>query len=278
MIKFLDILTNVISESKRYKLQPEEYTRLLELSNRLWALRSKNYPTRKMVDQMDFQTAEGAQGQIKLYLDSNYKNYAELDVEPEGSVDPMDFTMVLNPSQFNSKKTLFNTLYHEIMHATDPNFSTKYSEDYWSDYDPVSTESYWGHPIEFRAVTNEFLESLVREFTLRNNRIQKFENKRVLLKSLDNILDYFSKHEPLSKTSLELLKRMNDETLPKSKIGKVLSNIPTDYPGTAELLPASEPYFLKYINTVKKYNPKMWPRFLTMLYKTAEEIRDIINK
>jgi hypothetical protein len=49
-------------------------------------------------------------------------------------------------------------------------------------------------------------------------KIQKFENKRVLLKSLDNILDYFSKHEPLSKTSLELLKRMNDETLPKSKI------------------------------------------------------------
>lgn len=278
MIKFLNILTNVISESKRYKLQPEEQTKLMELTNRLWTLRSKNFSKRKLVDQMEFLTADGSEGLVKIYLDSNYKNFAELGSDPIESLDPRDFVMTLNPSEFTSKKTLYNTLYHEMMHATDPNFSTKHNENYWSSYDPEVDEKYWGHPIEFRAVTNEFLEAMYKEFALRNNRIKKLENKRVLLKTLDNILDHFSKHEPLSKTSLELLKRVNDEHLSNSKIGRVLSDIPTDYPGTAELLPEVEPYFLKYINTIKKHNPKMWPRFLTMLYKTGDEIKDLINK
>jgi len=39
-----------------------------------------------------------------------------------------------------------------------------------------------------------------------------------------------------------------------------------------------DPYYLKLINTIKKFNSSMWPRFLKMLYDTVDEINDIINK
>lgn len=266
MIKFINILTNVISESKRYKLQPEEQTRLMELTNSLWALRSRDFPKRKLVNQMEFNTADGSDGLVKIYMDSTYKNFAELNTEPKDSLDPRNFIITLNPLEFTSKKTLYNTLYHELIHVTDPNFSID---------DTKVDEKYLGSFTDFKTISNEFLDALYKEFAIRSSKINKFENKHLLSKSLNNILDYFSKHEPLSKTSLELLIKINDKYLSNSNNDKDFTNVPSQE-NTSEL--STEPYFLKYINTVKKSNPKMWPRFLTMLYKTADEIEDLINK
>jgi hypothetical protein len=91
-------------------------------------------------------------------------------------------------------------------------------------------------------------------------------------------LNYFAKDEPLSKLSLDIFNRLNDEELKDNRISKLLADIPTNYPETSELLKSSDPYFLLYINTIKKYNPDMWPRFLKMLYDTVDEIKNIINK
>ena len=150
---------------------------------------------------------------------------------------------------------------------------------YLSTYNEKSDKDYWGHPIEFRAITNEFLEALVGEFTRRFNRLKNVENKKFLLKSLNNILNYFGKNEKLSKLSLDILERLNDENIGDNKISKLLSNITVDYPQTTELLGnKEEPYYLTYIELVKKHNPKMWPRFLTMLYNTKDEIEMLLNK
>jgi hypothetical protein len=62
------------------------------------------------------------------------------------------------------------------MHATDPVFSTKFSEKLFSTYDTRVDEKYWAHQIEFRASTNEFLEGLVREFNIRKSRLKNKEN------------------------------------------------------------------------------------------------------
>ena len=52
-----------------------------------------------------------------------------------------------------------------------------------------------------------------------------------------------------------------------------------DFPQTTELFRnKEEPYFLTYIELIKKYNPQMWPRFLTMLYNTKDEIETLLNK
>jgi hypothetical protein len=43
-------------------------------------------------------------------------------------------------------------------------------------------------------------------------------------------------------------------------------------------MPKDIPYYLQYIELIKKFNPKIWRRFLTMLFKTKDEIETIINK
>jgi hypothetical protein len=278
MIKFLNILSNVISEQKRYKLSPEDYTKLLELTDRLWTLRSKEIPRKIEVDQMEFMTADGSEGKVRIFLNPRYKNYGQMDLKPRTTRNPQKFVMQLNPKLFGSKKNLFLTLYHELMHATDPNFTTRSNDTYWKDYDPTVDEKYWGHPVEFRAVTNEFLEGLVNEFRRRNDGVVKVENRQLLLKSLNNILNYFAKGEPLSRLSLDVINRISDEGLKDTRIANLLANISTEYPETSEFMNNKEPYYLKLINTIKKFNSSMWPRFLKMLYDTVDEIKDIINK
>jgi hypothetical protein len=278
MIKFINILSNVISEQKRYKLSPEDYTRLQELTNRLWSLRSREFPKKVEVDQMEFKTADGSDGKFRVFLNPRNKHYGQMDLNPRSTRNPQKFVMQLNPKLFGSKKNLFLTLYHELMHATDPKFTTKFSEKYFEDYDAEYESKYWGHPIEFRAVTNEFLEALVNEFSRRNDRVRKVENRQFLLSSLNNILNYFAKGEPLSKLSLDIFDRLNDENLKDNRISKLLADIPTNYPETSDMLKVSDPYFLLYINAIKKYNPEMWPRFLKMLYDAVDEIKNIINK
>jgi hypothetical protein len=191
----------------------------------------------------------------------------------------MDFIMELQPKEYGSKKNLFLTIYHEMLHATDPSQSTKISPKFLSTYNEKSDEAYWGHPIEFRAITNEFLEGLVNEFKRRVERLRNLDNKRFLQKSLDNILNYFGKGEPLNKLSLDILSRINDENMLDNKVSKVFANMTTDYPKTSEFITSKEdPYYITYIELIKKHNPKIWPRFLTMLYNTSEEIKSIINK
>ena len=278
MIKFINILSNVISEQKRYKLSPEDYTKLLELTDRLWTLRSKEIPRKIEVDQMEFITADGSEGKVRIFLNPRYKNYGQMDLNPKTTRNPQKFVMQLNPKLFGSKKNLFLTLYHELMHATDPNFTTRSNDTYWKDYDPTVDEKYWGHPVEFRAVTNEFLEGLVNEFRRRNDGVIKVENRQLLLKSLNNILNYFAKSEPLSRLSLDVINRISDEGLEDTRIANLLANISTEYPETSEFMNNKEPYYLILINTIKKFNPDMWPRFLKMLYDSVDEIKDIINK
>ena len=278
MIKFINILSNVISEQKRYKLSPEDYTRLLELTDRLWSLRSKDIPRKIEVDQMEFKTADGSDGKVRIFLNPRYKNYGQMDLKPRTTKNPQKFVMQLNPKLFGSKKNLFLTLYHEFMHGTDPNFTTKANDKYWEDYDPTVDEKYWGHPVEFRAVTNEFLEGLVNEFKRRNERVNNVEKRQSLLMSLKNILNYFAKGEPLTILSLDIINRISDEGLKDTRISNLLADISTDYPETSEFMNNKNPYYLRLINTIKKFNPDMWPRFLKMLYDTVDEINDIINK
>jgi hypothetical protein len=278
-MKFLSLLSNVISEQKRYKLQPETYTKLLELTDKLWATRNKNYDKLTLVDKVQFKTAKGDDGMVRIYIRPSLKYIGLMDTRPTWSTDPMDFIMQLNPKKYGSKKNLFLTIYHEMMHATDPTQSTEKSARREMGYNPEIDEKYWGNPIEFRAITNEFLEALVNEFKLRVTRLRNQSNKITLKKSLDNIVNHFAKNEPLSKVSLDILSRMNDELITDNRFSKVLSKITMDYPETSELLPKKqdEPYFLYYVKTIQRYNPKIWPKFLTMLYKTKEEIEELMR-
>lgn len=278
MTKFISILNSIILEQKRDVLSPEVYSELEMLTDKLWKLRNKVYNKRTFITSLDFKVRDGEDGKIDIYINPRLEYIALLDKRPKSSKDPKKFVLDINHEKFGSKKNLFLTIYHEYMHATDPNLSTKQSDKYLSTYSPDDDKTYWGHPVEFRAISNEFLEALVMEFRRRLKRNNTAKNKVFLLKSLENLTNYFKNGEILSNNSLNILSRMNDENLSDTRISKILSNIQTDFPNTSEIIPnESNPYFLKYILLVKKNNPDIWRSFLTMFSKTVDEIEEIIE-
>ena len=279
MSRFLNILENIIQEQKRDVLDPKLYSELERLTDKLWSKRNKEYKSKTFVEQIPFKTKDGVDGLVKVVVNPRLKFIGLMDTKPPFSRDPMDFVMELQPKQYGSKKNLFLTIYHEMMHATDPTLSTKTNMKYQSTYSEFDDKKYWGHPIEFRAITNEFLEALVLEFKRRLMRLRIPENKKFLTKSLDDLMKYFKQGTELSKLSLDILRRMNDENVLDNRFSKLLADIPTEFPQASELIPKKEePYFLTYIENIKKYNPEIWRRFLTMLFRTSKEIEELISK
>lgn len=281
MYKFINILTDVISEQKRYKFAPETKERLISLVEKLWKDRKFPYKGKTEVDRIPFKLASGVDGVVRVIVNPRLKYIGYMGQRPKKSLDPADLFVEVNPKFYESKKNLYLTLYHEMIHASDPSQSYLWKPSYDLTYDEKSDEKYWGHPIEFFAISNEFLEGLVLEFERRIGRLQKPEQLKVLEKMLDNIMDYFAKNKPLTKQSLNLLQRINDDQIGGGKFGQILANIQTDYPDLSDMIPPTyedEPYYLHYVQMIKKFNPKIWPRFLTMLYKTKDEIKDMLKE
>ena len=280
MMKFLNILSTVISEQKRHKFESETYAKIHSLVDSLWNDRNKEYKGKTIVDYVPITVKDGTQGQVQIRVNPRLKYIGYMGTKPKDSRDPMDIYIEVNPKFYESKKNLYLTLYHELIHAIDPTQSTKLNQKYQTTYDEKSDEKYWGHPIEFFAITNEFLEGLVLEFKRRADRIRNEDNRKYLNKSFKNILGYFAKGEKLSKVSSDILYKINDEYVKENEISKVLDDLITNNPHLADYItmPKDVPYYLNYIELIKKYNPKIWKRFLTMLFKTKDEIETIINK
>lgn len=279
MIRFIDILSTVISEQKRYKFSPEVKEKLTKVVDKLWDDRKYPYKGKTVVDSIPFELASGVSGLVKIIVNPRLPYIGFMGTKPKKSLDPADIYVEVNPKHYESKKNLYLTLYHEMIHASDPTQSYLWKPSYEVTYDAKRDEKYWGHPVEFFAISNEFLEGLVNEFDRRILRNKSLEQKKILLRMLENILDYFAKGKPLSKQSLNLIQRINDDKIGAGKFSQILANIQTDFPNTSELLPQSfdgEPYYLHYVEMIKKFNPRIWPRFLTMLYKTYEEIKSKI--
>lgn len=279
-MKFLNILKGVISEQKRYKFQPEVQEKLKSVTEKLWNDRNKDYKGITVVEKLPFKLADGTDGLVQIRVNPRLKYIGFLGNKPKKSLDPGDLYIDVNPKFYESKKNLYLTLYHEMIHASDPTQSFLWTPSYELTYDPNVDEKYWGHPIEFFAITNEFLEGLLIEFDRRRKRLKNPENVKVLEKSFKNILNYFAKGEKLSNLSLDILYRINDEYVDPNKISNVLADIQTEFPKVSELIRTKNrdvPYFLHYVEAIKRNNPKIWPRFLTMLYKVSDEIRDILK-
>ena len=133
-------------------MDPELNLYLHDLSDRLWQSRNKKLTKKTLVDVFPFKTSDGAQGQVKVVINPKLPYIGYMETKPKDSRDPMDFVMELQPKEYVSRKNLYLTIYHEMMHATDPSQSTKMSAKYLTTYNEKSDKDYWGHPIEFRAI------------------------------------------------------------------------------------------------------------------------------
>jgi hypothetical protein len=279
MIKLVNILSNVVSEQKRYKPDQELLNDINSFTELIYKKRKNNFKTYTKVGDLPITVADGIPGTVEIGIDPKLPYFGLLDQKVEDSKDPNDFIIKINPKAIKSKKNLYLTLYHEVMHATDPNFSTKSTEKYWEDYDSNVDEKYWSHPIEFRASTNEFIEGLMKEFILRKNRIKKIENIQSLTKAADNILDYFKSGKKLSKLSYNIIDSMSGEFAEDTRISKVLSDMQVDFPELSSLMPEKKelPYAIKTLELIKKYDPEIWKKFLSMIYSAIQEIKNLLN-
>lgn len=275
MIKFIDIL----NESTRVKMDPDFKRVLNNVVDIIFKKRKTGFKKFTPITSIPIQIADGTPGTVEIAVDPELEHYGILDVKVEDSVDPNDFIIKINPNEVKSKKGLYQTLYHEIMHATDPMFSTKSTETFWDTYDPEFDDKYWGHPVEFRAITNEFIEGLINEFTLRRSRVKTPNSIESLKKSLVNIMNHFSNGEKLSVLSSDIIGDMyGSEEMSRSRM--VLNNILIDNPEISDIFGQSEKNleYMIVLELVKKYSGSDWNRFLGMLYKASEEIKEILNK
>jgi hypothetical protein len=273
-------LLNIVNEGKRIKLEPEVNALIHRVSDIIYKKRNTGFKTYTPITSIPIVVQDGTPGTVEIAVDPNLQYFGLLDQKVEDSKDPNDFILTLNPNKITSKKNLYLTLYHEVMHATDPGYTTKYSEKYWKDYDPEIDEKYWAHPIEFRASTNEFIEGLRNEFQLRKKRLKNADNLKYLIKSADNILEYFAKGTPLSKLSYDILEGMSGLVPQDTKIAKLLQDMIIEYPQTSEFTPKHNkpPYYIGYIELIKKYDPTIWNRFLSTLHAEVQNIKENLIK
>ena len=275
MIKLIDIL----NESTRVKMDPDFKRVLNNVVDIIFKKRKTGFKKYTEITSIPIEIADGTPGTVEIVVDPELEHYGILDVKVEDSTDPNDFIIKINPNEVKSKKGLYQTLYHEIMHATDPMFSTKSTESFWDTYDPEMDEKYWGYPVEFRAITNEFIEGLINEFTLRKSRVKNPTSIESLKKSLDNIMNHFSNGDKLSILSTDIIGDMyGSEEMTRSRM--VLNNILIDNPEISDVLRKTERNleYMVVLELVKKYSGSDWKRFLGMLYKASEEIKEILNK
>lgn len=174
-----------VFESKRIVLPQEVDDKIIALADKLWRQRGLVFRTKRKVEQILFNTLDGAAGMVRIFVDPNLINeWATIDTEPLYSGDPTDFVLVIcKISEFESKTHLYNVIYHEMIHAVDPTQSTKFSTRFQFSYRWWGGDKdYYAHKIEQKAIFNEILNSIVKEF-------QKPENKDLYL--LDNVLKFF---------------------------------------------------------------------------------------
>lgn len=270
--------------SKRFRLDDENLAIMLDLLNLITDEIGKNFKKRsisKLTD-VSIKTMNGVEYTLPVYIDPKFEGYAGIAYDKSKDINADNIALIVNPYMVKSKKNLYNSLYHEFLHAVDPTITTSPSKKYQSSYgDPTERpDLYYSHGIELRGITGEFFEALVNEYKERKKYIKDEEDKKVLLKSIKNIVNFFVELEPLNSLSYNILDEMSGENDLNNKFRVQMSNIFKEYPKTSEFVencPNKEPYFLVIIDLIRYFSPKGWKRFLTMLYSTYEEIRNILN-
>lgn len=275
---------NITESSKRYRLNDDNLENMVSLVDFLYDESKKKSKKRTMykIIEVPVKTIDGVEYDLPVYVDPNLDGYAALGYDKQDFISTENIALIVNLNRVGSKKNLYNSIYHEFLHAVDPTITSKPSLKYQAKYGEPSErpDLYYSHGIELRAITGEFFEAMVNEFKDRVERLRDKKNKTTLLDSLNNIVSFFVELKPLSPLSYNILDEMNGENDLENTFKKTLSNIFKDYPQTADYLndtPDEAPYFLTVIDMIRHFSPKGWKRFLTMLYSTREEIKNFLT-
>lgn len=271
---------NKVNEAKRYRLENNLDQEIKKVVYFFFERIKRKVNKKTLLGHVRINTEDGVSGMVRVFIDPNLSKefkdpvYAYLDIEGENE-DPEKLYVSINPKMVSDKTELYNTLYHEFLHATDPVFTSKSTEKFWVDYDPDVDEKYWGHQVEFRAVTGEILNAMVNEFKRRKDYLSDKSQIKFLIDANENILHHFSQGEELTDFSKKIFQSMFKTQETKS----VLSNISLNFPSTSDIFPIKDRdmnYLTKYLANIKKFSGSKWNKFLSMLYSTHNEIMEIL--
>lgn len=267
-----------LQEIKRYKLKDNLDQEVRKITDVFFEKTKKKVKKKILIGFLVVRMEDGSYGSVRVYIDPFLKAKYGFDVY--GEMDTIKFDknklwISLDPILNVDKTQVYNTLYHEFLHVTDPVLSSKGTEKHSKTYDEKSDDKYYGHQIELRAMGGEFLNALVNEFKKRNDKLRDKNDTKYLKKSITNILNHFATGEELSSLSIGILHSLWEEK------NNLLNKITIDYPGVADFTkPSSDPieYFDRYLLNIKKYSePSQWNKFLSMLYSTYEEIMSMLS-
>lgn len=274
----------ILESSRRYKLDNENVSTIQNLISDLYdEIRTSRKRNMYLFKHIPVTTIDGTKYELPVFLDPSFEGYAGIVYDTRIPLSVNNLALVVNPKNTKSRKHLYNSLYHEFLHAVDPTITTKPSEKYQSKYgDPNERpDLYYSHGIELRGITGEFFEALVNEFKERKEYVKDEEDRELLLKSINNIVAFFNELEMLSPLSYDIVHSMNGEYDLDNRFKSILKNLYKFYPKASEFMeeiPDEEPYFIACIDMIRHFSPKGWKRFLTMLYSTKMEIEDILKK
>ena len=254
--------------SKRFTLDDDSESQIKGLVDELFAFCQKNKNSKKfkLFKSINLKTMDGSPFTLPIYVDKNFEGGQAGIGFKDPELDPTrhainNLHLVINPKYVFSKKSLYITLYHEILHAVDPTITSKYSQKYLSKYgDAVEEpEKYYSHGIELLGMTGEFFEALVQEYTERMDSCENSDEVDDLEDSLDSIVGFFNELHMFNPLAHDILHKM-DGIMGLEK--------------TEE----DEPDCLVNIDLIRSHSPKGWKMFLTMLYTTSEEIKEMLSE
>jgi len=259
-----------MKDIKRKRLDPKINAQLKKLASII----SKNYNrfnVNTKVGEIFFENDLGENGFVEIYAWKNLPFYAQLLGD---KID--EFTIQVKALE--SEKEVYNALFHEMLHATDPDF---FDDETWEDYDPEEDESYFGHKLEFRTMTNEFLNALSNVFKEKLKDSNSLTKKK-LHDALTNIVNYYFHDDTLKDFSADLLDyAAGGIKFSNNELDDLMSRIQLQYPGEYTLTTKTSkreklPVFIRgYLNKIREYNPKQWTDFMSMLLSTQEEISEM---
>lgn len=241
--------------SKRKQLHPRTMADLDYVSDNIWSASKEKDDENPLKGTIYVEDSTGDSVEIPVYYLSSYESQGGVfELDPNKPRNLYNLFIVVNPeeSAVPSRKSVYNTIYHELQHLMDLHTTHYLTDKEKTKYDSETDEKYYGHDFEFRAYTNEFLQGLENEYM---DLVGKYE-KDELLKSLASILEYFGRSGEADKIAGDAIYRISSEERGEDTL----------------------PHSIKVLILLKRHNPKRWKEFLKMLYSTILDIKKKIEK
>ena len=174
------------------------------------------------------------------------------------------------------KERIRSLLTHELIHAKDPACNQHF---YVEPYEETSADFYFRSSKELVALSSEFFEGITIAVKSALSRSSSKQNKIAIMKSLDDILQYYSgKKALLDESTQKFMKEAGVQSVftltQLAKSAVVIVNNLFNKPLKQTTQMSNYQWF---ISEIKKNNPEGYKLFLKNLWKTISELKEKNN-